>query len=157
MKFCENIYRILNHFGSFLQSPLLLLCRLYWGTLFMLVGWDKLQNIAPLIGLLKKQHVFFPELMAYLVAFIECFGGICLILGLGARLAALPLAVIMSTAFYLAHFAALKVFFTNPTALVAEEPFNYLLASLLILAFGPGCFSVDFLLEKGFFTSKKSR
>jgi putative oxidoreductase len=156
MNALEKGYRSLIFLASFLKSPLLLACRLYWGALFAIAGWGKLADIPHFEKLLENYHIIFPHFTAYLVAYTELIGGICLFLGLGARLVAIPLIITMITAYFTVHAASLQVLFHKPSVFVAESPFNFLLASLLILAFGPGRFSIDFLLERAFFSKKQS-
>lgn len=155
MKALEKAYRSLIFLGGFLQSPLLLLCRLYWGGLFMMGGWGKLSDIAKFTQFLENSHFILPDFTAYLVALTELVGGLFLLVGFAARLAAIPLIITMLTAYFTVHIASIYALLQNPKIFVAESPFNFLLASLLILAFGPGRFSIDYLLEKRFFSHEK--
>lgn len=155
MKFLEKAYLTLILLGSLLQSPVLLLCRLYWGGLFMLGGWEKLNNISHFITLLKSYHFIFPEFMSYLAVLTEFIGGMLLIIGFASRLVSVPLIITMLTAYATVHIASLYVFFQTPSVFVAESPFNFLLTALLVLAFGPGYFSVDYLLERKLFLHVK--
>ncbi|CAF23632.1 DoxX family protein [Candidatus Protochlamydia amoebophila] len=141
-------YQKLITFATNLKSPILMLCRLYWGTLFLLAGWGKLTHMDPFISLLTQFDFPAPYFFAYLAACTEFFGGICLILGLASRVAAIPLIITMLIAYATAHQESLKSIFRNPTEFVAESPFNFLLISLFVFAFGPGRFSIDYLIEK---------
>jgi putative oxidoreductase len=154
MNALERAYHTLIFLAGFLQSPLLLICRLYWGGLFVIAGWQKLGDISHFSQLLDNYHIAFPCFTAYLVSLTELIGGLCLFLGLGARLAAIPLIITMTTAYFTVHIASIHVLFQKPSVFVAESPFNFLLTSLLVLAFGPGRFSIDFLLERAFFSKK---
>lgn len=151
MHILKHGYGILIKVGSLLRSPLLLLCRLYWGWLFFLAGVGKLGNIGGFIPFLEGTGIPLPTLNAYLAGGIEMLGGLCLILGLGSRLAALLLAFVMFMAYYLADFGALKALFHDPALFVAANPFQFLLVCLMVLAFGPGRFSIDYILEKWVF------
>lgn len=144
-------YQYLIFFGAYLKSPILLLCRLYWGWAFIYAGWEKLNDIDAFAKSLENWHVIAPTIQAYLVGFTEFFGGLCLFLGFASRLAAIPLIIEMFIAYLLAHREALKAIFVHPSLFVAESPFNFLLVSLIVLAFGPGRFSVDYMLEKWIF------
>lgn len=148
LKYLEKIDLATASFGSFFQSPLLLLCRLYWGELFMLAGWDKLHDISHFAQFLGNYHFHFPYFFAYVVGITEFVGGLCLFIGFVARLAAIPLIIIMMSAYFTVHIASLYVLLEKPSVFVAEPPFNFLLTALLVLAFGPGVFSLDFLIEK---------
>lgn len=142
-------YQYLIYFGGFLKSPLLLLCRLFWGFGFMYVGWDKLQDIDKFAKSLEGMHVFAPYFNAYMVSYLEFFGGLCLFLGFASRLVAIPLIIEMLFAYLIAHSDAID--FWHPSKFVEASPFNYLLVSFLVLAFGPGRFALDYVLEKWVF------
>ena len=148
MNFFRNFYLGLNAIGSFIQPFLLLALRLYWGTSFFLAGLGKLQNIPHVAGFFENLHIPFPVFNAYVVSFFECVGGFCLLIGLGARLMAIPLSVIMITALLTSAQDALLMAVENPHELINQTPFSYLLVCLIILAFGAGLFSIDYLIEK---------
>ncbi len=138
-------YQYLIYLGGFLKSPLLLLCRLYWGVLFMGAGWGKLVEIDKFADILHKLNFPYEHFFAYLAAGTEFIGGLCLILGFASRLVAIPLIITMITAYATAHVESLRTFFYNPSTFVSEAPFNFLLICLFILAFGPGRFSLDYI------------
>jgi putative oxidoreductase len=144
-------YQYLIFFGGYLKSPLLLLCRLYWGWGFIQAGLSKLNDIDTFAHSLEKMDLAIPYFQAYLVGYTEFFGGICLLLGFASRLIAIPLIFEMFIAYLVAHTDALKAVFDHPSTFVEATPFNFLLTSFFILAFGPGRFSVDYLLEKWVF------
>lgn len=148
-----NCYEGLIAAGSHLQSLLLLAMRLYWGVNFFLSGWGKFQNIDKVIGFFKDLGIPFPEVNAYLTAGIECFGGLLLVIGLGSRLVAIPLAFTMVVALLTAHWSAVAHLWRDPDEFVRQAPFNFLLICLIIFAFGPGRFSLDAILEKYFHRS----
>ena len=75
-------YQNLVFFGSLLKSPVLLFCRLYWGTLFMLGGWRKFHFISAFIQLLTHHHLSPATPLAYLAAGTEFVGGFALFLDL---------------------------------------------------------------------------
>lgn len=151
LKTLTKAYQYLIFWGAFLKSPLLLLCRLYWGWGFFMSGWEKLQDIDKFAQSLENWHFIFPHFSAHLAGYVEFFGGLFLLIGFASRLVAIPLIIQMFVAYFLAHREALKAVFTQPSLFVGESPFNYLLVSLLVLAFGPGRFSVDYLLERWVF------
>lgn len=140
-------YCMIANAGTYLQSPLLLLVRLYWGYHFFQAGWGKFMNLQRTAGFFESLGIPLPEFHAYLVASIEMFGGLLLLVGLAARLAALPLVVTMIVAYLTAHYKAVQKLIEDPTIFFGEAPFLYLYASLLILCFGPGLFSIDGLME----------
>lgn len=126
-----------------LQSPLLLLVRLYWGWQFAQTGYGKFQNMPRVVDFFASLGIPFPAWNAHFIASLELTGGLLLMLGLGARLISLPLTISMMVAYYTADREALFAFLSDPDKFMAAAPFTFLLASLLILAFGPGRVSLD--------------
>lgn len=132
--------------GSSLQSQFLLAVRLYWGWQFMETGRGKLTDVAKVIRFFTDLGIPVPALSAYFVSTLEFAGGVFLILGLGSRLIALPLVIDMIVAYITADREALFSIFSNPDKFTAAAPYTFLLASLIVLIFGPGRFSLDALL-----------
>ena len=56
----------------------------------------------------------------------------------------------MVVAYFTADHEAFVSFFSDPDKFVGAAPCTFLCASLLILIFGPGRFSLDALLERRF-------
>ena len=133
---------------NYLQSPLLLAVRLYWGWQFFQTGWGKLQDIPKVVDFFTSLGLPFPTFTAYLVGASECVGGILLFVGLGSRLVSVPLAADMLGAYLTADREALRAIFSDPGKFYAADPFTFLFASLVILAFGPGKLSLDALIVK---------
>lgn len=131
-----------------LQSPLLLAVRLYWGWQFAQTGWGKLHNISKVIGFFEGLNIPFPAANAYATASLEFVGGILLIVGLGSRLIALPLTAEMTVAYLTADSEALHAIFSDPGKFYAADTYTFFFASLLILVFGPGKFSLDTLVRR---------
>jgi len=146
MQLFEKYYRLLIRAASSLQSPFLLAVRLYWGWQFMQTGWGKLSDIGKVVGFFSDLGIPAPALNAYFVSALEFGGGILLIVGLGSRLIALPLAVDMIVAYITADREALLSIFSNPDKFTAAAPYTFLVASLIVLIFGPGKYSLDALL-----------
>lgn len=142
---CYRKFRTVN---SGLQSPLLLLVRLYWGWQFMQTGWGKLHNIPGVTNYFTQLNLPVPHLTVIFIALLEFGGGILLILGLASRLIAFPLAIDMLVAYIVADRDALAAFFSDPGKFYVADPFTFLFVSLLILIFGPGLFALDTLIEK---------
>ncbi len=138
----KRLAQALNH----LQSPLLFLFRLYWGWQFLETGYGKLTNIGDVTDFFVSLGIPFPTLTVYLVGATELTGGILLILGLASRLAAIPLTITMIVAYLTADLSAVTGLISDPDAFVKATPFPFLVTSLLVLAFGPGFFSLDRLL-----------
>ena len=128
---------------SFLQSPFLLVVRLYWGWQLAQSGWGKLhhlENVAEYFGTLNLPM---PAQMAVFIACVEFFGGIFLALGLASRITGLVLTVNLTMAYVLGDREALLSFFSDPDKFVAAAPFAFLIVSLMVLIFGSGKISAD--------------
>jgi putative oxidoreductase len=149
MQLLEKYYRLLIRGASSLQSPFLLAVRLYWGWQFIETGWGKLTDIGKVIGFFTELGIPAPALNAYFVSALEFGGGLFLVLGLGSRLIALPLAVDMLVAYVAADREALFSIFSSPDKFTAAAPYTFLIASLIVLIFGPGRVSADALFARG--------
>lgn len=150
MDFLGKYYQLLTRSSASLQSPFLLAVRLYWGWQFMQAGWGKLSDIGKVIGFFTELGIPAPALNAYFVSALEFGGGLLLILGLGSRLIALPLVIDMVVAYLTADREAFFSIFSNPDKFTAAAPYTFLVASLLVLVFGPGRFSLDALMKRRF-------
>jgi putative oxidoreductase len=126
-----------------LRSPLLLVLRLMFGWELFQTGKGKLENIDRFISFLTHLHIPMPVANAYFVASLECAGGMLLLLGLASRLIATPLTINFIVAYLTADHEAVVNFFKDQDAFTSAAPFLYLLVSLIVLAFGPGFFSID--------------
>ena len=148
MKLIDRAYALFLRAANSLQSPLLLVIRLYWGWQFLQSGIDHIRNMSDFVTFMSSHGVPAPWLNAHFVAALEAGGGVLLILGLASRLIAVPLAVNMMVAYVTADRDNLAAIFSDH----AEDfykalPFSFLLASLLILIFGPGWFSLDTIIQ----------
>jgi putative oxidoreductase len=150
IKVVKKLYRLLITVGNSLQSPFLLFVRLYWGWQLMQSGWGKLHNIDKVAEFFMSLGLPAPSLTAHFIASLELVGGILLFVGLAARLIALPLTINMIMAYITADQVALMSIFSDPDKFYAAAPYTFLFASLLILIFGPGNFSVDAILSRKF-------
>ena len=89
----------------------ILLIRLIEGMVFVDSGRHKLfLDLAGFGNFFVELGVPFPHVMAVVVASIEFGGGVCLILGLGTRVAALAEAVIMANAIWTVQLKDVKSF-----------------------------------------------
>ena len=77
----ENCLRKLNWGASALQSPFLLLVRLYWGWQFIETGWGKVNNIEKVTGYFTSLGLPLPAMTAMFIAGLELTGGVLLVLG----------------------------------------------------------------------------
>jgi len=138
-----------------MQSLFLLFVRLYWGWQFMGDGWGKLHNLAKVTEYFGSLGLPMPGMTALFVSILELAGGFLLALGLGSRLIALLLTCNMTVAYITGDREALLSIFSDPDKFFAAAPFTYLLASLIILIFGPGLFAVDTVVERSFKRKKE--
>lgn len=136
--------------GENLQSLFLLYMRLIWGHQFFLTGLSKFMHIDAVAQFFTTLGISHPFFVAYVVAFFETVGGLCLFFGFASRLAAIPLIIIMVSALSLAHsdaFVQLRFLF-EPALLVHQAPYPFLLTALLVFIFGPGRVSIDAWLKR---------
>ena len=131
-----------------LQSPFLLLIRLYWGWQLIQSGWGKLHNLEKVTDFFTSLGLPMPAQMAVFISCVEFFGGIFLALGLLSRLTALVLTVNLITAYITADREALFSIFSDPDKFYAAAPYTFLVASLIVLIFGPGKLCLDTLLDR---------
>lgn len=141
-------YRTLVHSASSLQSPFLFAVRLYWGWQFAQTGWGKLHNLAKVTDFFTSLGIPAPGLNAVAVSWMEVVGGIFLLIGVGSRFFGLILAFDMLVAYLTAGREALLSIFSDPGKFYADDAYTFLFASVLILIFGPGRFSLDPLVQR---------
>ncbi|MCI0617278.1 DoxX family protein, partial [bacterium] len=118
--------------------------RLTWGHQFFLIGTGKLQNISKTIEFFDQLGIPYSHFHAYEVALFETIGGILLIVGFASRLISIPLTIILITALSTAHADALSnfKFILDPKSLVGENPYPFLITTLMVFCFGPGRISI---------------
>lgn len=133
---------------TLLQSPMLLLVRLYWGFQFAQTGWGKLHNLPKITAFFASLNIPFPGINAPFVSTLEFVGGILLMIGLLSRPIAFLLAGNMLVAYWTADREALKSIFSDPGKFYVADPYTFLFASLMVLIFGAGFFAVDTYLAK---------
>jgi putative oxidoreductase len=146
----SKLYELLIRSANNLQSPFLLFVRVYWGWQFAQTGWGKLGDINKVINFFTTLGIPAPALNAWFVSGLELVGGIILLLGLGSRLIALPLSIDMIVAYITADREALGSILSAPDKFYAAAPYTFLMASLIVLIFGPGKFSADAILTGSF-------
>jgi putative oxidoreductase len=148
MKKLLELYTKIAALVSYLQSPFLLVVRLYWGWQLMQSGWGKLHHLDKVTDYFTSLNLPAPGMTAHFVSGLEFFGGLLLILGLGSRLIGLILSVNMLVAYWTADRDALFAVFSDPGKFYNADPYTFLFASAMVLVFGAGLFSVDALLKK---------
>ena len=138
----------LDRLADHLQAPLLLVLRLHWGFAFAQAGWGKLMNLERTTAFFAELGLPLPAANAFAAGAVECLGGALLALGLLSRPAATALAFTMLVAYATADREALLGILSDPESFTGAAPFLFLLASLVVLAFGPGAWSVDARLRR---------
>lgn len=145
----DGIYDFFVRISSHLQSILLFVIRYTWGIQLMQAGVGKLLNIDTPIGYFTQLGIPFPVENAWLVACTETFGGMFLAFGLLSRLIAIPLIVNFIVAYITTEQKALgELLQLNTDDFFGAAPFLFLFAAVITLAFGPGAYSVDYLLTR---------
>ena len=150
VQFAAAVYRTLAGWLNLLQPVFLLVIRLYIGWLLFKAGRGKLMNIDATADTFRDLHIPLPVLNTYLSGSVEVVGGLALVFGLAARLAAIPLVVNMLIAYATAHPDELHAFFSDTGRFLKAPPFLPLLTAIIVLAFGPGPLSLDGLLSRLF-------
>ena len=146
----EKCYVLLIRIGNSLQSPFLFAVRLYWGWQLVQTGWGKLNGIGKVIEFFTSLGIPAPALNAYFISALEFGGGLLLIFGLASRLIAVLMVGNMLVAYITADREALFSIFSSPDKFVGAAPYVFLFASLIVLIFGPGLFSLDAVLASRF-------
>ena len=128
----------------------LLIVRVGIAALMLTHGWPKLEM------LFSADPVQFPALFGLsaagtlaLAVFAEVFCSLLILVGLGTRLAAIPLIVTMLVAVFLVHGA-------DPFA-KQELGLLYLLPYVMLLLTGSGRYSLDYMLQQKAVKSTKAR
>jgi putative oxidoreductase len=115
------------------------LARLTVGLVFIGTGWGKLHSLGDVTDFFASLHIPAPGFNARLAASTAFFGGLLVLVGLGTRLAALPLAFTMVVAILTAKRADIS----GLTALVGFEEWSYLVFFIWLAVAGAGPLSLD--------------
>src|SRR5579871_5468771 len=135
---------------SYLQSPFLLFVRLYWGWQLVQSGWGKLHHLSNVTEFFTSLNLPMPAQTALAISSLEFFGGIALAIGLLSRFTAFILTINMIMAYVTADREALFSIFSDPDKFYAAAPYTFLVASIIVLLFGPGLFALDELFSRIF-------
>jgi putative oxidoreductase len=147
INFIRRAYESLVAGGDILQSPFLLVLRVYFFWQLFMTGQGHLAHIGKVADFFVSLGIPFPVLNAYLSSTVECFGSLLLIIGFASRLTAIPVAVTMAVAYLTADLEAVTSIFSDPDKFVKADPFPYFICALIVLVFGPGRFSIDALIK----------
>jgi putative oxidoreductase len=150
----KMVYRIIRRgyslfitCANYLRSPLLLAIRLYFFWQLCETGWGKLHNIEKVTQFFTSLGIPLPGLNAWVVASLECFGMLLLVVGLFTRPISLMIFFSMTAAYLTADMEAFSSIFSDPDKFMKADPFVFWLTSLIIFVFGAGLFSLDALLK----------
>jgi putative oxidoreductase len=148
----KKLYNLFFYYVAFGQSPFLLFVRLYWGYQLIQSGWGKLHHLEKVTEFFTSLNLPMPAQTAVAISCLEFFGGIFLAIGLLSRLTSLALTINLIVAYITADREALFSIFSDPDKFYAAAPYTFLVASVIVLLFGPGKFAVDTLLNRWFTT-----
>jgi putative oxidoreductase len=118
------------------------LARLTVGLVFIGTGWGKLHTLPDVTDYFASLGIPLPGLNARVAASTEFFGGIFVLVGLGTRLAALPMSFTMVVAILTAKRGDIH----GLTDLVGFEEWSYLVFFLWLVVAGAGPLSLDRLV-----------
>ena len=149
-------YELLVSGANVLQSPFLLLLRIYFFWQLFQTGQGKLAHIGKISDYFASLGIPLPTLNAYMAGATETFGSVLLIIGLASRLTAIPITVVMAVAYLTADLEAVTGIFSDPDKFVKADPFPFLISALIVLVFGPGKFSIDALIKWGLDASRRN-
>jgi uncharacterized membrane protein YphA (DoxX/SURF4 family) len=151
---CRRWYEIYVRGLSYLQDLLLLVVRLYWGSNLVVSGWNKFADFEGKVQVFENLGIVWPKASVILSGAAELGCGALLVVGLAARIVAVPLVINMLVAFAVASGDKMRALFSHPNEFVTAPEFLYLFACLLVLIFGAGLISIDGLL--GIFLGRQS-
>lgn len=121
-----GLYRLLN--------PVLGIGRLYYGAMLAYYGYNKFLDLENTTSKFASLNIPYPEIATPLAAGAELGCGALMAIGFLGRLNALVLAFVMLVAHFSAH---------PDLAFYASGPFPYFCASIAVVFFGPGAWSID--------------
>jgi putative oxidoreductase len=152
VKLISSAYTHFRTALNWLQCPLLLAIRIYWGWQFAQDGWGKLTHLDRVTEFFASLNLPAPHMTALAVALVELIGGILFTLGIASRLTSLVLFVNMTMAYLSVPDDRINFshILSNPSDFYGATPYTYWFAALLILIFGPGLIAVDTLIGRMF-------
>jgi uncharacterized membrane protein YphA (DoxX/SURF4 family) len=129
--------------------PATIFIRLMLGAIFMSEGIQKwLLPMTRGEGRFLQIGLPSPEILGYLVGGFELVCGICIVVGLATRLAAVPLITIMIVALITTKLPVLSTSSFWEFAHLARIEFALLMSSLFLLIRGGGLWSLDNAIER---------
>jgi putative oxidoreductase len=122
-------------------STALFVLRLIAGIAFIIHGWGKIQT--PFGWLPENAPIHIPAIFQFLAALAEFAGGIAWILGLLTPLASFGMSINMLVATSVHLFVFKDPFVTTSGGTSYEPALGYFAVALVLMAVGPGKFSLD--------------
>ncbi len=150
-------YELFINAANLLQSPLLLVMRVYFFWQLFVTGQGKLAHLNQVTEYFAGLGIPWPNINAYLAGATETFGSLLLIVGLASRLAAVPVLITMIVAYLTADLESAMSFFSNPDKFVKADPFPFFLCALILFVFGPGKISLDAVIDRWMRKRTRSR
>jgi putative oxidoreductase len=143
-----KIYALFLKWTSFLAPFALLMLRLSWGWEMLESGYGHLTHIHATTDFFMSLHIPFPRANVIISGSTELIGGALMMLGLAARLISIPLLFNFLVAILTAsHDNVVHLFTQDYSKIVDDTAYPFVVTSLIILAFGPGLFSIDGILR----------
>jgi len=148
-----TLYTRFVQYANKLQSPLLLLIRIYIGYQCIISGYAHITHFQNTVEAFKGWDVPMPEFNVAFSAITEMVGGALLLVGFATRLISIPLIGNFIVAFLAVNLSdphyrdLLRNFWNNQDVLLKDDAFPFLAAAILILVFGPGWLSVDGIIK----------
>jgi len=126
------------------KTPVLVIARVLLALMFVLAGASKFGNLDGTAGYIASKGLPLPMLLAFGTAALELVGGLAIMLGLQARIAALALAVFTLLASLLFHnFWAMPADQQMVQQLMFMKNLSVAGGLLLLFSFGAGALSFD--------------
>jgi putative oxidoreductase len=141
-----------------LRPVALLFLRIAIGGYFAVSGWGKIHHLDKVTAFFTELKIPMPHAQAILVSCVELFGGLALMLGLFARLAAIPMSATMVVAILTSRLpdlgkdavapGATPTFSDKLQSFLSMDELVFLAIFVVFIAFGPGALSLDRFVMK---------
>ena len=127
-----------------LQSLMFLLARIFLAALFLRAGWGKIDSYGQTVAVIGGQGVPFAQVAAPLAIFAEIAGGLALLAGYRARLAAVGLIIYVAVVTYYFHdFWRLSGGQAQLQATLFLKNLSIISGLIFLAGAGPGRISID--------------
>lgn len=144
MSFAKNTLSKFTEVAEKFQVIPQTLARLIIGFVFIESGWGNLSHIEKVIDYFTSLGIPAPHLQAPFVASVELLGGLAIFLGIGTRLASIPLIGIMVVALVTAK----REDITELNSLFGLSEFLYIALLIWLITNGAGALSLDRIIKK---------